>query len=104
VVWLPNFDVTTRSAPIIYYLPTGYIALIAPLAMFDYFVFRNGDSKMDGKGAKIQQPNTEGIMRVEFASYCCSFSTLCSLVSTTISSNAIHIGSKRVSPFNNFHT
>jgi hypothetical protein len=57
---------------------------------------------MDGKGAKIQQPNTEGILRVEFASYC-SFSTLCSLVSTTISSNAIHIGSKHVSPFNNFH-
>jgi hypothetical protein len=32
--------------------------------MFNYFVFRNGDSKMDVKGAKIQQPNVEGILRV----------------------------------------
>ena len=37
------------------------------------FVFRNGDSKMDGGGAKVQEPNTAGMLCIEFARYCCSF-------------------------------
>jgi hypothetical protein len=62
----------------------------------------NGDSKMDGKGAKIQLPNTTHILRVEFASSVVHFFTPNSLVGTTISSNAAHIGSKCFSFFYDF--
>ena len=37
------------------------------------FAFTNGDSKMDGGGAKVQEPNTAGMLCIEFARYCCSF-------------------------------
>jgi hypothetical protein len=82
-----------------YYLAMGYVALIAHTrnlshcCVFHYFLFRNGDSKVDGKRARIQQPNTEGILGVEFASYYCSFSTLNSLVSTTIMEASVFLSS-----------
>jgi hypothetical protein len=51
---------------------------------------------MDGKRAKIHQPNTAGILRVEFASSVVHFLTFNSSVGTTILSNATHIESKSV--------